>query len=81
MNELNGKRVVVSFRQPMHHDGIEVISMSGTCGGFDSRLFALNNVQRATGPANEDVTDKLNIRGKSTLFNTNNIGFVVSDGS
>jgi hypothetical protein len=74
--DLAGKPVLVIFRETMHHDGIDVISMTGTCGGVTPQFVALNDVQKAFGPGDVDVTDKLKI--KATMFHTRMVKCIIS---
>ena len=67
-SDLLGKKVHVVFRQVMHHEGVAVISMMGTCGGVSVPLMSLNDIQKAFGPGDVDVTEQLKIKGKSTMF-------------
>ena len=75
-DDLRGKPVHVVFREQMHHGGIDVISMMGTCGGVTPQFVALNDVQKAYGPGDVDVTERLGIKGKSTMFHTRMVQFV-----
>jgi hypothetical protein len=77
--DLNGKKVLVIFRELMHHNGVDVASMSGTCGGVTPQYFALNDITKAMAPGDVDVTDKLGMRGKSTLFATRMIQFAIAE--
>ena len=52
--------------------------MMGTCGGVTLKFFALNDIQKAYGPNDVDVTEKLGIKGQSTFFTTSMVGFVVT---